>query len=222
MKKNPEKEKINFFIKYLRSIKSSIITGIVVTIPSFTTLYLFFKLFIAIDSFLPNFLHSLFPRIPLSIFFPGLGLIIFLVIASFIGFAAKNFIGKKIINLANKIFSNIPLLNKVYIGIKQVLDSIISNKKRIFDRPVLIEYPKSGSYCIGFVTSNVSNGEISRVLDSKLYSIFVPTTPNPTSGFLIYLPKSSIIELDMSVETALKVVMSAGVINTGENSLDIK
>lgn len=200
--------------KYFRSIKSSIFTGIVIAIPSFATLYLFFKLFSFIDSLFPNLINSIFPNLPFPIF-PGLGLFTFLLIASLIGFAARNYVGKKVIKLSNRLFSKIPLLNKVYLGIQQVVNSIVSDKKKIFERPVLVEYPKSGSYCIGFITST-PKGEIYNKLRSEVYSIFVPTTPNPTSGFLIYMPISTVIELDMTVENALKVVMSAGVVNVDE------
>lgn len=214
MFKKSDKISIGRLKKYFRSITSSIFTGIVIAIPSFATLYLFFSLFNAIDTFIPNAIKSVFPKIPF-VTPPGLGTIAFLLIASLIGFAARNYLGKKLIALSNRLFSKIPLLNKVYLGIQQVVNSIVSDKKKIFERPVLVEYPKSGSYCIGFITSR-PKGEIYNKLRSEIYSIFVPTTPNPTSGFLIYMPVSTVIELDMTVENALKVVMSAGVVNVDE------
>ena len=202
----------NFFIKNFKKIKNLIITGTIIIIPSVTTIYLIIKLFSVVDSFVPEFLHSIFPILP-SKYFPGLGIIIFLFIAAFIGLIAKNYFGKKMISLTDKIFTKIPFLNKVYISLQQILDTVIANKKNFFEKVVLIQYPKQGSYSIGFLTSKLE-GEIPVKVNKNLYGVFLPTTPNPTSGFFLILPRSEIIVLDMSVESAVKIVMSGGIINS--------
>ena len=105
------------------------------------------------------------------------------------------------------------MLNKIYLGVQQIIDSVAGNKKNLFEKAVLIEYPKKDSYCIGFVTADTT-GEIPEKTGSEMVSVFVPTTPNPTSGFLLFIPKADAIGLEMSVETAVKLVMSAGMVNT--------
>lgn len=205
-------KKQNVFVKYFKKVKNLIITGTIIIIPSVTTIYLLMKLFSVVDSFVPEFLHSIFPILPRK-YFPGMGIVIFLFIAGFIGLIAKNYFGKKMINLTDKIFTKIPFLNKVYISLQQILDTIIANKKNFFEKVVLIQYPKQGSYSIGFLTSKLE-GEIPVKANKNLYGVFLPTTPNPTSGFFLILPRSEIIELDMSVEAAVKIVMSGGIINS--------
>jgi uncharacterized membrane protein len=143
---------------------------------------------------------------------PGIGLLLVLVISYFIGLAAKNYIGRFIIDTGNAIISRIPMLNKVYVAVQQIVDAVAGHNKKLFERAVLIEYPKKNSFCIAFVTSE-TKGEIPRRTGLDMVSVFVPTTPNPTSGFLLFLPRSEIIELDMNVETAVKTVVSAGMVN---------
>jgi uncharacterized membrane protein len=114
------------------------------------------------------------------------GVIVVLAMAFFFGLLAKNYFGRMLIDTGNAFIANIPLLNKIYLGIQQILDSIVTTNKRLFDRAVLIEYPKKDSYCIGFVTAE-TRGEIPLRTQANMVSIFVPTTPNPTSGFLLFL-----------------------------------
>lgn len=199
-------------IKFIKQIRGNIVAGVLLLIPSVTTIYVFVKLFSLVDSILPNLFHSIFPFLPQT-WMTGVGLILLLIMSYFVGLAAKNYFGRMIIEAGNSIISSIPMLNRVYLGIQQIIDSISGNKKNLFDKAVLIEYPKKDSYCIGFVTSDTS-GEVQRKINRDLYSIFVPTTPNPTSGFLLFIPKSEVLLLDMNVETAVKTVMSAGMVNT--------
>lgn len=199
-------------LKFFKIARTNIVTGIVILIPSVTTIFLVFKMFSLIDSIPSNIFSTILPILPKD-WVPGLGFIILVVIAYFVGVATKNYFGRMVIDSGNAIISKIPLLNKIYLGIQQVIDSVAVNKKKLFERAVLIEYPKKDSYCIGFVTSKTT-GEIPAKTSCDMYSIFVPTTPNPTSGFLLFIPKIDVIELDMTVETAIKTVMSAGMVNT--------
>jgi uncharacterized membrane protein len=205
-------KKPNIFVKYFKKAKNLIITGTIIIIPSVTTIYLLIKLFGVVDSFVPELLHSILPILPRK-YFPGLGLVIFLFFAGFVGLIARNYFGKKMLNLSDKIFTKIPFLNKVYISLQQILDTVIANKKNFFEKVVLIQYPKQGSYSIGFLTSKLE-GEIPIKANKILYGVFLTTTPNPTSGFFLILPRSEIVELDMSIEAAVKIVMSGGIINS--------
>jgi uncharacterized membrane protein len=199
--------------EFIKKIRGNIVAGVLLLIPSITTIYVFTKLFGLVDSILPNLSHMIFPFLPEKWGIPGIGVVVILIFSYFVGLAAKNYFGRMIIDTGNAIISRIPMLNKIYLGVQQVIDSVAGHKKNLFDKAVLIEYPKKDSYCIGFITSETT-GEIPEKTKSEMVSIFVPTTPNPTSGFLLFLPKSEVIELEMSVETAIKLVMSAGMVST--------
>ena len=192
-------------------MRNNIVAGVLLLLPLVTTAYVFFKLFSLVDSFLPTLMHAILPFIPPD-WIPGIGLLLVLLIAYFVGLGAKNYFGRFVIDTGNAIIARIPLLNKVYLGVQQIVDAVAKGNKGLFQKAVLIEYPKKNSFCIAFVTSD-AKGEIPRRTGMDMVSVFVPTTPNPTSGFLLYLPHSEIIELDMNVETAVKTVVSAGMVN---------
>lgn len=195
-------------------ILRNIVSGIFIVLPAVTTIYVFVKLFAIADSMLPTLFNSILPFIPRE-WIPGVGLLMVLIIAYFIGIAAKNYFGKKLIELGNSIISTIPLMNKVYLGVQQILDAIAGQKKKLFEKVVLIQYPRDGTYCIGFLTSH-AKGEVPKKAGEDLVSVFLPTTPNPTSGFLLYYRAEEVIELEMSIETAIKIIMSAGVVSADQ------
>jgi len=194
-----------------KQIRTNVVTGILVLLPVVTTGYVFFKFFVMVDSALPSFVHALIPAFPEK-WLPGIGLILLLLLSYFVGVAAKNYVGKVIIETGNALIARIPLLNKLYLGVQQILDAMVAQKKKAFERAVLVEYPKEDSWCIAFVTADTS-GEIPEKTRSDMVSLFVPTTPNPTSGFLLFVPRQRVFDLEMSIETAIKLVMSAGMIS---------
>jgi uncharacterized membrane protein len=193
-------------------VRTNVIAGILLLLPLITTTYVLVKLFALVDSVLPSLFHAILPTIMPETWPTGVGVVLTLLVAYFAGLAAKNYIGKLFINAGNTIIARIPIINKIYLSVQQIVDAVVSNNKRLFERAVLIEYPKANSYCIGFVTSRTS-GEIPQKVKARSVSVFVPTTPNPTSGFLLFLPETEVIDLDMSVEMAIKLVMSAGTVN---------
>ncbi len=192
----------------------NIVSGVFIVLPAVTTIYVFVRLFAIADSMLPKLFSSVLPFIP-SEWIPGVGLLLVLIIAYFIGLAAKHYIGRKFIEIGNSIISTIPLMNKFYLGVQQIIDAVAGQKKKLFEKVVLIQYPKNGAYCIGFLTS-YAKGEVPSKAGQDLVSIFLPTTPNPTSGFLLYYPVDEVVELDMSIETAIKIIMSAGVVSADQ------
>jgi uncharacterized membrane protein len=194
-----------------KKIRTNIITGTLILLPMVTTIYVFYKLFVLIDSILPNFFHVIVPFIPAD-WFPGVGAVVIILVTILTGMLARNYFGRMIIATGNRMIANIPMINKVYIAVQQVLDAVIRSDKKVFQRTVLVEFPSPGSWAIGFVTSDRC-GEIQRKTSPEVISVFVATTPNPTSGFLIYVKRSKIIDLDMAVETGIKLIMSAGVVN---------
>jgi len=189
----------------LKNLRTNILAGMLILIPIGLTFYIV------------RGLLSYFDNLITDAWAPGVGIIVLLLLAWMVGIAAKNYFGRMLIESGNTIIANVPLVNKVYLGIQQILDVTVNNNKNLFDRAVLIEYPKENSWAVGFVTSRTT-GEIPNKLGKELVSIFIPTTPNPTSGFLLFVPIDRTIELDMDIETAIKMIMSAGMVNDDQIS----
>ena len=189
--------------RFFKQTRSNLITGVLLIIPLFVTVIIIIQLFQLIDSALPKILG-----IKMA---PGLGILITLIIAYFAGLTAKNYFGKKLIAVGNNIIGSIPFLNKIYLTIQQIVDMVSLNKKQLFERAVIIEYPKKDCYTIAFVTSQ-ANTVFSMKVGQKLIAVFVPTTPNPTSGFLLYVPENELVEINMPVEAAVKLVVSGGLL----------
>lgn len=198
-----------FLKRFVKQVRSNIIAGILLLIPLVLSIVILVKLFQWVDSALPGIIGA--------DWVPGLGILVILIVAYFAGVAAKNFFGKKLISTANAIIANIPVLNKVYLAIQQLVDAATISKKNLFDRAVLIEFPRPGSFGIGFVTRE-NNKDFSAKTGQKMVSVFLPTTPNPTSGFLLYIPEDELIDLNLSVEAAIKLIMSGGILNTDDSS----
>ena len=153
----------------------------------------------------------------------GLGVVIFLVFTVIVGWLAKGIIGRSMIRFAESLVERTPVVRTVYSGIKQISETIFAQSESSFETACLIEYPRKGAWALGFV-STTAKGEVAEKTDpsDQMISIFIPTTPNPTSGFLLFLPKRDIIELNMSVEDAAKLVISAGLVYPAERTLDDK
>ena len=190
-------------------LRNYFITGIVVLVPIGITLYLT-KFFISISSnLIPKEIN---PNSYLPFSIPGLEILLSIIFITIIGGLSLSFIGKKILQFFNQTLKKIPILRTIYSAIGQMTESLApkkGNKKSV----VLIEYPRKGTWAVGFATKD-NKGEISDKTNSELVNVFVPTTPNPTSGFLLMFPKSEIIYLDMSFEEASKFIVSAGTSNT--------
>ena len=195
-------------IKFLAKLRNYFITGIVVLVPIGITLYLT-KFFISISSKLIPYELNPNNYLPFSI--PGLEILLSIIFITFIGGLSLSFIGKKILQIFNDLLKKIPILRTIYSAIGQMTESLApkkGNKKTV----VLVEYPRKGSWAVGFATKD-NKGEISQKTNQELVNVFVPTTPNPTSGFLLMFPKNEIVYLDMSFEEASKFIVSAGTSN---------
>ena len=199
-----KKKKIPLFTR----LRNYFLTGIVVLVPIGITLYLT-KFFISISS-------NLIPKeinpnnyLPFSI--PGLEIVLSIIFITIIGGLSLSFIGKKILQFVNDLFKRIPILRTIYSAIGQMAETIVPKKKNK-KSVVLVEYPRKGSWAVGFATKD-NKGEISKKTKKALVNVFVPTTPNPTSGFLLMFPKDEIVYLDMSFEEASKFIVSAGTSN---------
>ena len=196
-------------ISILSKLRNYFITGIVVLVPIGITLYLT-KFFISISSnLIPKEIN---PNYYLPFAIPGLEIILAIIFISLIGYLSLSFIGKKILQLFNDLLKKIPILRTIYSAIGQMAETLAPNKESK-KSVVLIEYPRKGSWAVGFATKD-NKGEISEKTNKNLVNVFVPTTPNPTSGFLLMFPKEEVIYLDMNFEEASKFIVSAGTSNT--------
>ena len=195
-------------ISIIARLRNYFITGIVVLIPIGITLYLT-KFFISISSnLIPSRIN---PNTYLPFDIPGLEIVLAIIFITLVGGLSLSFIGKKFLQLVNDLFKRIPILRTIYSAIGQMTETL-APKKGQKKSVVLVEYPRKGSWAVGFATKK-NEGEISKKTNSNLINVFVPTTPNPTSGFLLMFPKDEIIYLDMSFEEASKFIVSAGTSN---------
>ena len=189
-------------------LRNYFFTGVVVLIPIGFTLYLT-KFLIGISSnFIPEKIN---PNTYLHFSIPGLEIILTIILITIVGGLSLSFLGKKFLQIVDDLFKRIPILRTIYSAIGQMTESFTDksdNKKSV----VLIEYPKKGSWAVGFATKE-NKGEISKKTSKELINVFVPTTPNPTSGFLLMFPKDEVIYLDMTFEEASKFIVSAGTTN---------
>tara|TARA_Y100000996_G_scaffold373299_1_gene322681 strand:+ start:71 stop:697 length:627 start_codon:yes stop_codon:yes gene_type:complete len=193
-------------VSIFAKLRNYFITGIVVLVPIGITLYLT-KFFISISSKLIP--YNLNPNNYLPFAIPGLEILLSVIFITIIGGISLSFIGKRILKFVNDLFKRIPILRTIYSAIGQMTETLAPNKGNNKKSVVLIQYPRKGSWAVGFATKD-NKGEISKKTNSDLVNVFVPTTPNPTSGFLLMFPKDEIIYLDMSFEEASKFIVSAG------------
>ena len=199
-----EEKKRSIFTK----VRNYFIAGVVVLIPIGVTLYLTFFLVSVSSKILPKEIN---PNHYLPYNIPGLEIIISIFLITFIGWLSLSFLGKKMLIMFNTILKRIPILRTIYSAIVQMTETFTSSdseKKNV----VLVEYPRKGSWAVGFATKE-NVGEISNKTKQKLINVFVPTTPNPTSGFLLMFPKDEVIYLDLTFEEASKFIVSAGTSN---------
>ena len=200
-----------FFDRFMKQIRSNIFAGLLLIIPLAGSLLIIIKLFNWADSFLPDLIHTKW--------FPGVGLLVGLISVYLLGVLAKNWFGRKIISSGNSVIVRIPFLNKIYLVLKQIIDTVTMDKKKVFDRAVMIEFPRKECYTLGLVTSE-KNESFSVSLGRKVVAVFIPNAPNLTAGFLQYVPEEDVITLDIPVETALKLVMSCGILSTEKSPLE--
>ncbi len=193
-------------------LRNAFIAGIVVLVPIGFTLYLTLFLIKISSKLIPNEIN---PNNYLPFSIPGLEILLSVIFITIVGGISLSFFGKKILNLINDLFKRIPILRTIYSAIGQMTESFTSksdNKKSV----VLVEYPKKGSWAVGFATKE-NKGEISKKTNKDLINVFVPTTPNPTSGFLLMFPRDEVIYLDMTFEEASKFIVSAGTSDPADN-----
>ena len=211
--------------KLQRRIRNIFITGLLITLPIALTYFILQFLFKNLDALSPVFTKILIDMgapIPEGYQIPALGLIITLLIVLAVGWFTTNFFGKQMINLGESLVGKIPFVRKIYKGSKQVVQSIAHADTTAFRKVVLLEFPRRGMLAIGFVTGS-ARGEVQEYTREDVLNVFVPTMPNPTSGFLVFAPPEDLTEIDMSIEDGIKYVVSGGIVDTERLKLtDIK
>lgn len=193
-------------------MRTYFLTGIVVAAPISITIYLTWLFVVTVDRRITPLIPAKYnPETYLPFGIPGLGLIVVLIFLTLLGMITANFFGRSLLNLGERLVNNLPVVRTVYGTLKQIFETIISQSSMSFREVVLIEYPRRGLYAIAFVTAP-TKGEIEARMDEDMINVFLPTTPNPTSGFLLFVPKADVTYLDMSVEEGVKYVISAGLV----------
>jgi uncharacterized membrane protein len=202
--------------KLQRRLRNVFITGLLITLPIALTYFILQFLFKNLDALSPVFtkiLIDLGAPIPEGYRIPALGLVITLLIVLAVGWFTTNFFGKRLIQLGENIVGKIPFVRRIYKGSKQVVQSIAHADTRAFRKVVLIEFPRRGMLAIGFVTGE-ARGEVQENTFEDVLNVFVPTMPNPTSGFLVFAPPEELTEIDMTIEDGVKYVVSGGIVTT--------
>ncbi len=223
---------------WLAGFRASFLTGIVVIAPVGLTVWLIWTVIGWVDGFvwpfvpdayqpeglINRFLGNTDPRSDdwINVNIRGVGVIVFLLFTLIVGWIAKGLIGRSLIRFAESLVDRTPVVRSIYSGIKQIAETVFAQTERSFEKACLIEYPRKGIWAIAFISTD-TRGEVAAktAVPGGMVSVFVPTTPNPTSGFLLFFPKSDVIELDMSIEDAAKLVISAGLVYpNGEKAKD--
>lgn len=194
-------------------LRGYFLTGIFVTAPVTITLYIAYAVFTAIDGHVRRLLPAEYMDLLVyqDITIPGVGVLAAFIAFVVIGWFASNILGRFFIRTGEYILDRIPVIRNIYSAIKQIFETITASQSDAFREVVMLEYPRKGTWSIGFVTGS-SRGEVQDRVSSDTINVFVPTTPNPTSGFLLFVPKKEVKFLDMSVEEGIKLVVSAGII----------
>ncbi|MDF0600485.1 DUF502 domain-containing protein [Psychromarinibacter sp. C21-152] len=204
------------------ALRTSFLTGLVVIAPIGLTIWLIWTAIGWVDGFVLPFVPNAYqPENVINTVFGieapinvrGLGVVVFFVFTIIVGWLAKGIIGRSLINWGEGVVDRMPVVRSIYNGLKQIAETVFSQAENNFDKACLVQYPREGIWAIAFI-STTAKGEIDRRIprEEKLMSVFLPTTPNPTSGFLLFVPRSEVIELDMTVEDAAKLVISAGLV----------
>ena len=193
-------------------LRAYFLAGILITAPISITIYLA-ALFI---NFVDRRVTPLIPAdynpetyLPFSV--PGLGLVLVVVVLTLIGALTAGFVGRFFVRVSEHILARMPVIRNVYSAVKQIFETVLAQQSKAFREAVLVEFPRRGIWAIGFITG-VTQGEVQNLTEEAVINVFVPTTPNPTSGFLVFVPKKDVVPLSMTVEEAIKMVVSGGIV----------
>jgi len=205
---------MSMFKWFKAQIRGYFLAGLLVIVPLGVTVFVITAILRLIDRLLIIIPPKFHPHTYLPFKIPGLGLVLAIVLIMITGILVKNYIGRRVVDFGEYILSGIPLVRPVYAAVKQVIQAMFGDTPYAFKRAILVEYPRKGVWAIAFVTGK-TYGEIEEKTEKKTINVFLPTTPNPTSGFYLVIPEEDTISLDISVEDAFKLLISGGVVEPG-------
>ncbi len=218
----------------LTGLRNNFIAGLVVIAPIGLTLWLIWTVVGWVDSFVWPFVpdayqpeelvNRLMGRVPIDanwieVNVRGIGVVIFLIFTMLVGWMGKGLIGRSFLRWGESLVARVPVMRSIYNAVKQIAETVFAQSDTSFDKACLIEYPRKGIWAIGFISTSTKGEVLTKANTGPMTSVFVPTTPNPTSGFLLLFPTKDVIELDMTVEDAAKFVISAGLVYPGEKDM---
>lgn len=200
----------------IKTLRNAFITGLLLLLPLGVTVIVMNFLLEKIGAPSTSFIFWYVPQelreqAWMELLLNGASIIVIALMVAILGILSRYFLGKLVVGLAEKVITSVPFINSVYKTVKQVVDTFSDQKKSAFQRTVLVEFPRKGVYSIGFITS-VAEGEVQVKTKEMVVNVFVPTTPNPTSGFLLMVKREEIIDLDMTVGDGMKMIISGGAI----------
>jgi uncharacterized membrane protein len=202
-------------------LKKYFITGLLIWVPLAITVWVLAAIVNTMDQSLLLLPSQLRPEKLIGFYVPGIGVILTLLVVLITGLVTANLVGQRLLQFWEAILARIPVVKSIYYSVKQVSDTLFSSSGEAFRKALLVQYPRQGSWTIAFLTGQPA-AAVADHLPGECVSVYVPTTPNPTSGFFLMMPKSDVIELDMSVDEALKYIISMGVVapprHTAENN----
>ena len=195
----------------LKSLRRYLVTGVVIWVPLIVTVLVVRFLLKLMDRTLVVIPLAYQPETLLGFKIPGLGLLLSVLILFITGLLAANFFGRKLVSFSESIVNRIPLVRSIYSGVKQVAETVLSDGDTSFKRVMLVQYPRKGVWSLCFQTAT-DLAEIQSRTESEVVCVFIPTTPNPTSGFILFVPREDLVKLDMTVEEGLRMIISLGVV----------
>jgi len=200
----------------LRRFRNYFLSGLLVVVPIGLTIWIIWGIFVFLDTWFQDLLVYYELNEPLKTggwFIPqhGVGFILTILIIGLLGFTTQLYIGRKFFDLVDLLFLRIPFISSLYKGLKQISEAIMGKRRQFFEQVVLIEYPRKGLFSLGFITAQ-DGGRIKPVLEKRLVYVFLPTTPNPTSGYFLIVPEEECIPISLSVEDGMKMVISGGMV----------
>ncbi len=199
-------------ITYAQRLRAYFFAGILVTAPISITIYLALLFIQFVDNKVTPVLPAKYnPETYLPFAVPGLGLVILFIGLSLVGMLTAGFMGRLFTRFSESLLNRMPVVRSIYNAVKQILETVLAQQSKAFREAVLVEYPRRGIWAIAFITGR-TEGEVQNITEEECVNIFLPTTPNPTSGFLLFVPRTDLIPLNMSVEEAIKMVISGGIV----------
>lgn len=194
-------------------LRGNFLTGLAIVLPIALTIWMVWAFVGFVDnSVLPLIPEAYKPATYTGAEIRGYGLVVFLVFTTIIGAMTKGIFGRQLLRYGESIVDRMPIVRSIYNGVKQIVETVLSQSNSSFEKACLIQYPRKGIWAIAFISTKTKGELLERAGEAEMYSVFLPTTPNPTSGFLLFLPREDVVLLDMDVEAAAKLVISAGLV----------